>query len=101
MVTEATTSPLCTLTTLNIIVTISCLYCLFACMPKILAPIPPDLVSESYPTTPPVKYAPANNSGGKGCAFSLSICCLADLINFLSCNRLGKLDHSTTLNHSP
>ena len=42
-----TTSPVCTFTNLNMIVTISCLYCLFACMPKILAPIPPDLISLS------------------------------------------------------
>ena len=47
IVTEATTSPLCTFTTLKMIVTMSCLNCLFACMPKILAPIPPDLTSLS------------------------------------------------------
>ena len=42
-----TTSPVCTFTNLKIIVTISSLYCLFACIPKTLAPAPPDLISLS------------------------------------------------------
>ena len=96
---DTTTSPVCTFTNLNIMVTISCRYCLFACTPKILAPSPPDFVLLSYPTIPPVIYAPANNSGGKGSAASPFICCLVDLINFLSCNKLGRLVLSTTLNH--
>ena len=49
---DITTSPVCTFTNLKIIVTTSCLYFVLACTPKILAPIPPDLVSESYPTIP-------------------------------------------------
>ena len=56
-------SPVCTATILIETVTWSVRYCSLAPIPKYLAPIPPDVILESYPTIPPSTISPANFRG--------------------------------------
>ena len=96
------TSPVSTLTARRLTVTWSCLYCLENPIPRVLAPLPPVSILESYPIIPPSIIIPAKSIGptvGASSPKAFAASSLPDLIICLSLTKWSIPCLSTTLNH--